>query len=60
MKRLRVLIVDDDELARLALRRLLESQNYEIAGAAADEHAAIEEAARLNADVVLLDIRMGI
>ncbi|HYZ82837.1 MAG TPA: response regulator [Bryobacteraceae bacterium] len=60
MKRLRILIADDDEPVRVSLRALLESHNYEVAGEAPHGQAAVEEAARLQPDVVLLDIRMPV
>ena len=58
MKRARVLMVDDDKGYRASLHSLLRSYNFEIAGEAADGHAALVEAARLLPDVILMDLSM--
>ena len=56
---MKILIVDDEPLARERLAALLrDCDNVEIAGEAGDGRAALEAAARLHPDVVLLDIRM--
>ena len=56
---MKILIVDDESLARERLVALLrDCGNAEIAGEAGDGRAALEAAARLYPDVVLLDIRM--
>ncbi|MBS0558125.1 MAG: response regulator transcription factor [Proteobacteria bacterium] len=56
---MKILLVDDEPLARERLAALLrECANVEIAGEAGDGRAALEAAARLHPDVVLLDIRM--
>ena len=55
----RVLIADDDALARAALRTIFEAQDdLELVGEASDGVEAVEAAGRLLPDVVLLDIRM--
>jgi DNA-binding NarL/FixJ family response regulator len=57
--RLRVLIADDDEAIRSAMRELIEHQpDLELVGAAADADEAIELAMRLRPDVAVLDVRM--
>jgi len=57
---MRVVIVDDEPLARERLRRLIaEFPGYEIVGEAGDGEAAIEVIRDEEPDVVLLDIRMG-
>jgi len=56
---MKVLIVDDEAPARDRLRQLLEdSGEYEVAGEAGNGHEALDLAARIHPDVVLLDIRM--
>jgi DNA-binding LytR/AlgR family response regulator len=57
--KLRALIVDDEDLARSALRRLLvEAGDVEIVGEASNGVEALESIAELKPDVVLLDIEM--
>jgi DNA-binding NarL/FixJ family response regulator len=59
MKRLRLLLVDDQEMFREGLRLILAQQgDFEIVGEAADGLAAIEATRRLAPDVVLMDLRM--
>jgi two-component system response regulator AlgR len=54
-----VLIVDDEPPARARLRRLLEEiPDVTVAGEAANGHQALELCARVEPDVVLLDVRM--
>lgn len=56
---IRVLLVDDQDLVRLGLRTLLETEDgFAVAGEAADGLAAVEQAASTLPDVVLMDIRM--
>jgi two-component system LytT family response regulator len=57
--KLRALIVDDEDLARSALRRLLaETGGVEIVGEASNGVEALEAIAELRPDVALLDIEM--
>ena len=57
--KLRVLIVDDEPLARRRLSALLgRTELAEVAGEAGDADAAADAIARLDPDVVLLDVRM--
>lgn len=57
---MRILIVDDEALARAHLRRLVEEigEPYRVAGEAATGEEALELYARQGAELVLLDIRM--
>ena len=56
---MKVLIVDDEKPARDRLRQLLEDfGTYEVVGEAGNGEDAISLAARVQPDVVLLDIRM--
>lgn len=54
-----ILVVDDHELLRRGVRRLLEAlPGWTVAGEAAEGGKAVEEAARLRPDVVVLDVFM--
>ena len=54
-----VLLVDDQELMRMAYRVVIESQpDLRVVGEAANGRAAIQAAGELDPDVVLMDIRM--
>ncbi|WEF35624.1 LytR/AlgR family response regulator transcription factor [Pseudoduganella chitinolytica] len=56
---MRVLIVDDERLARAELRRLLAAHpDVTIAGEAANAPDAIDQVAQLRPDVLLLDVQM--
>ena len=59
MKKIRVLIADDHALFREGLRALLNAvPDIEVAGEAADGEAAINEVAKTQPDVILMDINM--
>ncbi|MEU8244472.1 response regulator transcription factor [Actinoplanes missouriensis] len=54
-----VLLVDDQDLVRLGLRTLLTSEDgFTVAGEASDGLTAVERAATLRPDVILMDVRM--
>ena len=56
---IRILLVDDHPLMLLGLRSMLEGQTgLQVVGTAADGFAALEKAASLQPDVMLLDIMM--
>ncbi|MFD0786088.1 response regulator [Micromonospora azadirachtae] len=56
---IRVLIADDQDLVRIGLRALVESEEgLTLVGEAADGLAAVEVARRQRPDVVLMDVRM--
>jgi DNA-binding NarL/FixJ family response regulator len=59
MKTLRILIADDHEVVRRGLHTLLQSHpGWEVCGEAADGREAVDKAAQLKPDVVILDIGM--
>jgi DNA-binding NarL/FixJ family response regulator len=59
VKRLRLLLVDDQAMFREGLRLILALQpDFEVVGEAGDGLAALEAVARLGPDVVLMDLRM--
>ena len=59
MKPVRVLIVDDHEVTRVGLRTVLSREDsIKIVGEAARVKDAIDEACRLQADVILMDVRL--
>jgi DNA-binding NarL/FixJ family response regulator len=56
---IRVLLVDDQPLARAGLRLILEPQeNLTIAGECEDGDQVVEAVSRLRPDVVVMDVRM--
>jgi RNA polymerase sigma factor (sigma-70 family) len=58
-QRVRVLIVDDDDLMRAGLRAVFSSdETVDVVGEAGDGRAAITRARKLRPDVVLMDVRM--
>ncbi|MDQ3823535.1 MAG: response regulator transcription factor [Actinomycetota bacterium] len=59
MSRVRVLLVDDDDLMRAGLRAVLSSdETIEVVGEASDGREAVEEARVSRPHVVLMDVRM--
>jgi DNA-binding NarL/FixJ family response regulator len=53
-----VLIVDDHAGFRATARMLLEAEGFEIVGEASDGGSAVEQAATLSPDLVLLDVHL--
>jgi len=59
MSSTRVLLADDHSFVRRGLRTILEATDrYEVCGEAADGNQALELAARLTPDILILDISM--
>ena len=57
----RVLVVDDQALVRVGLRKILDGEpDTVVVGEAADGENAVREVSRLQPDVVLMDIRMPV
>jgi DNA-binding NarL/FixJ family response regulator len=54
----RILVADDHSLFRDGLVSLLEAAGHQIIGQAADGEAAVQQARRLQPDLVLLDVSM--
>ncbi|MGK0721183.1 response regulator [Leucobacter sp. W1478] len=57
--RIRVLLVDDQELIRYGLRLVIDAKpDLQVVGEASDGDEAVEAAVRLLPDVILMDVRM--
>jgi DNA-binding NarL/FixJ family response regulator len=56
---IRLLLADDQELVRTGFRLILNAEpDLDVVGEASDGSQAVDEAARLHPDVVLMDVRM--
>jgi len=59
MDRLRILLVDDHDLFRKGIARLIDSQpDFQVVGEARDGRDALQQAQELAPDVILMDIEM--
>ena len=59
MDRLRILLVDDHDLFRKGIARLIDSQpDFQVVGEARDGRDALEQAQKLEPQVILMDIEM--
>lgn len=54
------MIADDTVFFRVALKEILTNGGYEVVGEAANGAEAVEEAARLKPDIVILDVVMPV
>lgn len=59
MKKIKILLVEDEALTALLLTRNLEMIGYHMCGPVGTGEAAVEIAAAERPDVVLMDIRLG-
>jgi two-component system, NarL family, nitrate/nitrite response regulator NarL len=57
---LRILVVDDYQVARKTIRALLNWHSMEVCGEAENGKQALEKVKQLNPDLVLLDINMPV
>ena len=58
---IRVFLVDDQQLVRTGFRMILQDEpGIEVVGEAADGRAALDAAARLRPDVIVMDLRMPV
>jgi CheY-like chemotaxis protein len=55
-----ILLVDDNSIIRLALRRMFEANGYRICGEAENGKEAIEKAEQLHPDLIVLDLSMPV
>jgi DNA-binding NarL/FixJ family response regulator len=58
VKRIRVMIVEDDALVALGIRCTLDELGYEVCGVAASEPEALALAGRTQPELALMDIRL--
>lgn len=58
IQRAKVVLVDDNELTRAALRLMISGDEFEIVAEAANGRSAVETALRLRPDIVCLDVIM--
>jgi two-component system, response regulator PdtaR len=56
----RVLIAEDEALIRLDLKEMLEEEGYDVVGEVGDGQQAVDRAAELRPDLVILDIQMPV
>lgn len=58
IEKVRILIVDDEAVIRMGLKSMVASLGYQVAGTAVNGDDALEKAAALKPDLMLLDIKM--
>src|SRR5260370_6854446 len=54
----RVLVAEDEALIRLDLAEMLREEGYDVVGEAGDGQEAVELAASLRPDLVIMDVKM--
>lgn len=60
MKKLKILVADDEALIRLDLREMLCDAGHEVVGEAANGEEAIRMARKLHPELVLMDVKMPV
>ena len=55
-----ILLVDDSNIVRLAVRRMFEAGGYRICGEAKNGKEAVKKAQRLHPDLIVLDLSMPV
>jgi len=58
--RTRILIVDDQSIARTWIRRLLDGHSFQICGEASDGKEGLKKVIELRPEIILLDINMPV
>ncbi len=58
MKKMKILIVEDEKIVAEEIKRMLEHMGYSVCGMVSTGDEAIEEVGRSNPDLVLMDIRI--
>ena len=58
MTETRIVIAEDEPIARMDLREMLKNLGYQVVGEAADGRAAIDVARELRPDLVIMDVKM--
>ncbi len=53
-----ILVVDDDPIIRMDLREMLEEEGYQVVGEAGNGEQAVDLAARLKPELVIMDVKM--
>ncbi|RPF48593.1 response regulator receiver and ANTAR domain protein [Hydrogenoanaerobacterium saccharovorans] len=57
-RKIRVIIADDEPITRMDLKEILEAEQYQVVGEAADGFDVVELCKQLHPDLVLMDIKM--
>lgn len=58
IKRISIVIADDNDMMRSILRAMLRGEEYDVIGEARNGQAAIDTVARLQPDIVCMDVMM--
>lgn len=60
LKKLRILLADDEAILRLDLREMLQDAGHEVVGEAANGEEAVKLARELQPDFIIMDVKMPI